>query len=364
MANNSPLVSIIIPAYNTAPYIHRAIGSSLRQTHKNIEIVIIDDGSTDDTLRVVQSFAETDSRIRVLSQKNAGVSAARNHGISEAKGEYLYFLDSDDWLEDDAIEFMLKAQSEHPDSIICANYNWNVMIEGSDLLLRDNPSERIPSRYMSLKDMAKTYSFMRFSGHIFNLALFHSAHSKLFRTPFSVRFPEDIKYSEDLVFFIKYIAEAGVKVYYVNKPVVNVLQRAGSARQTKYKPQLLDAQVTAYKTILEFADDEECRQFMLMGRNNFVERCLMIAVQGGTDREEIKRIKSVLKDSVWLTIKSREYPLGTRLRYLLAAFAPVTVYRAFLFAENLLRRISGKMPPEETAVVETIHDWQDFPKAT
>lgn len=82
MADNSPLVSIIIPAYNTAPYIHRAIGSSIRQTYKNIEILIVDDGSTDDTLKVAEYFAGTDSRIRVFTQKNGGVSTARNHAIS------------------------------------------------------------------------------------------------------------------------------------------------------------------------------------------------------------------------------------------------------------------------------------------
>ena len=74
MTNSLPLVSIIIPAYNTAPYIHRALESSLRQTYQNIEAIVVNDGSTDETLKVAQDYAARDERVRVFTQENAGVS--------------------------------------------------------------------------------------------------------------------------------------------------------------------------------------------------------------------------------------------------------------------------------------------------
>ena len=86
--NNNALISIIIPAYNTQEYIHRAIESSLRQSYKNIEIIIINDGSTDETLRTAQTYADKDNRIKIFHQENKGVSSARNHGIREARGKY------------------------------------------------------------------------------------------------------------------------------------------------------------------------------------------------------------------------------------------------------------------------------------
>ena len=99
MINDEPKISIIIPTYNQAEYLQEAIESVLNQTYKNIEIIIIDDGSTDNTLKVVNSF--NDNKIIFIQQRNKGASSARNTGIKEANGEYIAFLDSDDlWLKD------------------------------------------------------------------------------------------------------------------------------------------------------------------------------------------------------------------------------------------------------------------------
>ena len=128
LSYNNALVTIIIPAYNTEQYIHRAIESSIRQTYKNIEIIIVDDGSTDGTLSVAQNYETQDSRVKVLHQENEGVSSARNHGIREAGGEYIMFLDSDDWFEDYAVEILLEAQLKYPDILIAAD-NYSVDID-------------------------------------------------------------------------------------------------------------------------------------------------------------------------------------------------------------------------------------------
>ena len=151
-SHNTVLVSIIIPAYNTAQYIHRAIASSLRQTHADIEAIVIDDGSKADTLTVARSFAEKDSRVRVYHQENAGVSAARNFGIREAKGEYLMILDSDDWLEDCAVEMMLDAQARNPGKLVAVNY-WVVQLDAarSDIFLR-HKSYSVPSRTLTVAE--------------------------------------------------------------------------------------------------------------------------------------------------------------------------------------------------------------------
>ena len=121
LSSNTALVSIIIPAYNTGEYIYRAIESSMRQTYMNIEIIIIDDGSTDNTLEVAKSYEAKDERIKVFHQGNAGVSAAKNYGIREAKGEYIIFLDSDDWFEDNAVEVLLDYSNKYPDHLILGN---------------------------------------------------------------------------------------------------------------------------------------------------------------------------------------------------------------------------------------------------
>ena len=105
--NNSAdkiLVSVIIPVYNTADYIKQTVESICNQTLRNIEILLINDGSTDNSLDIMQEMSTIDSRIKVFSQHNQGPSVSRNVGINNAKGQYIYFMDSDDLLESNTLE--------------------------------------------------------------------------------------------------------------------------------------------------------------------------------------------------------------------------------------------------------------------
>src|SRR5690625_806428 len=90
--------SVIIPVYNTEKYIGEALRSIIHQDLEDIEIIVINDGSTDDSLKIIQTVAEKDARIRIFSQENKGLSESRNHGIETAGGEFIYFMDSDDIL--------------------------------------------------------------------------------------------------------------------------------------------------------------------------------------------------------------------------------------------------------------------------
>ena len=106
-----PKVSVIIPVYNTAEFVGECLDSLLNQTLTNIEIICVDDGSTDDSLFILRKYAEVDKRITVLTQQNKGAGVARNYGMSVAKGEYLSFLDSNDFFAHD----MLSATTDAAD---------------------------------------------------------------------------------------------------------------------------------------------------------------------------------------------------------------------------------------------------------
>lgn len=107
MGNKNPLVSIIVPVYNLAPYIEKCIQSIQEQTYKNLEIIVIDDGSTDDSSRICDKIAVNDKRIKVIHQNNLGVVMARKKGVELAKGKYISFVDGDDWIEPEMFKFML-----------------------------------------------------------------------------------------------------------------------------------------------------------------------------------------------------------------------------------------------------------------
>lgn len=114
------LVSVIIPVFNTEDYVDSCLESVVSQTYRNIEIIVVNDGSTDGSLKVLRKWESMDCRIRVIDKINQGVSAARNTAIDEANGIYIMFLDSDDWLRNDAIDCMLRViKEEDSDIVIC-----------------------------------------------------------------------------------------------------------------------------------------------------------------------------------------------------------------------------------------------------
>ncbi len=104
MNTSMPLVSIIVPIYNVEQYLAECLDSLVNQTLKDIEIICVNDGSPDNSADIVREYIQADSRIKLIEQENRGLSGARNTGLKVAKGEYVYFMDSDDWLESDAMD--------------------------------------------------------------------------------------------------------------------------------------------------------------------------------------------------------------------------------------------------------------------
>ncbi|MBO4675413.1 MAG: glycosyltransferase [Elusimicrobiaceae bacterium] len=108
----NPLISVIVPIYNVAPWLPRCLDSIVGQTYKNLEILLIDDGSTDNSLEICQQYAEKDPRIKVIHQENKGVSAARNAGLDVATGEFISFVDPDDWLEKNCYQQVMSLKTQ------------------------------------------------------------------------------------------------------------------------------------------------------------------------------------------------------------------------------------------------------------
>ena len=116
-------ISIIVPVYNTEKFVIRALKSISNQTYKNIEIIVVNDGSTDNSLEIVEKYANDDTRIKVYSKKNGGLSSARNFGISKANGKYIMFIDSDDFIDSIMVESMSEGiKSENADLIVSGLY--------------------------------------------------------------------------------------------------------------------------------------------------------------------------------------------------------------------------------------------------
>ena len=112
------LISVIIPVYNVEDYLHYAIESLGKQTYKNFEIILVNDGSTDDSGKLCDDYSEKYSNVRVFHKENGGLSDARNFGVQKAKGEFITFLDPDDYLEAYSLELLASVQKQHNCDIV------------------------------------------------------------------------------------------------------------------------------------------------------------------------------------------------------------------------------------------------------
>ncbi len=122
MTNKSPLVSIIIPVYNSVKYLQTCLESVLTQTYQNLEIILVDDGSTDGSTKLVDDYKKSNSKIKAIHQDNAGLSSARNSGLKIATGDYVTFIDSDDQVEPGMLEDMLNAISKTDATIAVCSF--------------------------------------------------------------------------------------------------------------------------------------------------------------------------------------------------------------------------------------------------
>ena len=117
------LVSVIIPVYNVYDYLDKCLNSIINQTYKSLEIIIVNDGSTDNSKDIIEKYSKIDKRITVINTKNNGLSVARNKGIDASHGDYLSFVDSDDYVDNDFIEYLVKLLEEYNSDIsVCSFY--------------------------------------------------------------------------------------------------------------------------------------------------------------------------------------------------------------------------------------------------
>ncbi|WP_396592298.1 glycosyltransferase family 2 protein [Lactobacillus delbrueckii subsp. bulgaricus] len=141
MNNKLPLVSVIVPVYKVEYHLNQCVKSIIDQTYRNLEIILIDDGSPDNCGQLIDDWAKKDKRIVALHQKNGGLSAARNTGLDNCHGEWLAFVDSDDYVAKDYIEKMLKAAMRDHTNLVISHYYEVDEISGEQINIKHNPAK-------------------------------------------------------------------------------------------------------------------------------------------------------------------------------------------------------------------------------
>lgn len=216
----NPQVSIIIPVYNTGDYLRACVDSITAQTYRNLEIIIVDDGSESFTAELCDELAANDSRIKVIHKKNEGVSIARNTGLDAASGEFLGFIDSDDTIEPQMFERMLEAIHQSGAQIAMCDA---VTVYSNRPDEPDTLPDYTESTLIDTKKLAPSV-LTNLAGSVCR-CIYRRTDALL---KFRVRFPEGIKFSEDRIFNIAAMGLAD-KIAYIKEPFYRRLIRPGSA---------------------------------------------------------------------------------------------------------------------------------------
>lgn len=216
-----PLLSVIMPVYNTAPNIEACIDSILQQSFMNYELLLIDDGSLDNSGKICDEYAQKDARIHVFHQTNKGVSSARNMGLEHAQGEWIYFPDSDDIIMDDAFDTMVSMVSNGVDYVICGYEVYDE--DGNCTYAIADRQQRTKTQHEALMEMFAPTDY-RYQGYLWNKLFKHSIIQKN-----NLRFVKGIKFNEDRLFDVEYLCCINGNVVYTTIPIYKYFERSTSA---------------------------------------------------------------------------------------------------------------------------------------
>jgi|GEM_PF-3000956 len=202
-------VSIVIPVWNVAPFLTRCVQSVCQQTYQNLEIILIDDGSTDGSNIICDTLAQGDNRICVVHQPNRGVSAARNTGLDIATGEYIQFLDGDDILELNAIEILLQTiVKDHAEIVICGHRRINYNANGA--IINDLPQKSGSAGCFDRKSFLKRFSQCDYLVYIGWEYCWDKMFSRPFLKHYQLKFPVGTTLCEDRFFNLKCLAASTI----------------------------------------------------------------------------------------------------------------------------------------------------------
>ena len=321
-----PKISIIIPAYNVEKYLSQCLDSILAQTFKDFECICVNDGSTDNTLTILREYANKDNRIKIINQKNSGSSVSRNNGIKQALGQYISFIDADDWVTENYLEILYSKIIETDADIVRASYKFyhqkDNVYESARIRriheIKDNTDiERLYKGYAGAFVWAKLYkiSLMRDNNIYF----------------YEGKTAEDCPFSSLVYLYAKKICFITDELYFYRRQVEGITANE--------QAQIVDA----FDNFLELSRDLINRKFITKEIMNFLTDTFIYKIGKISDSVSIDNKKRMLKQSTdnlkYLQIVSNNCNFFYKFKikfslYLLNTFG-VKSFKLFRILKNL-----------------------------
>jgi glycosyltransferase involved in cell wall biosynthesis len=326
-----PKISVVIPVYNVEKYLHRCVDSVLKQTFRDFEIILVNDGSQDQSGAICDEYVEKDNRIKVIHKKNARVSAARNDGIKMAKGKYISFVDSDDWIEPDMFRDMIQKAEEFRLDFAMCDY------KKKSLNNEDKRTQPIRSGYYSKEDIKNElypclimFDYIEFSPTISNWVCLINL--ELLKRN-NIFYDEDIHYCEDSLFGSKILYHASNFYYLKGHHYYNYFYNPTSTTNT-YNGKKWDSYleinerlITYFGKTVEYNFSRQFKINMLYFTLNALGQIKYSNNDGGEQIATIKRIMHHPKVSdIFTDFKLPNVSWKTKISILLIKFKMVRLY--------------------------------------
>ncbi|MBE6985054.1 MAG: glycosyltransferase [Ruminococcaceae bacterium] len=312
------MISIIVPVYKAEKFIERCVNSILNQTYRDLELILVDDGSPDQCPQLCDRFAEADKRVRVIHKKNGGVSTARNAGLEVVRGEYIAFVDSDDFLEPQMYEKMMEKAIAHDcDVVMCdcvKDFKDHSTVYSHDIRGGFyNLDQLKQEHYPHLLIMEN----VEYPATISNWTLLWK--STLNTT--DMRYQSGVRFSEDLLFGAKLLRKAKSFYYMKGEALYHYVMNDASASHTYVPDKWNDYQLLHSRIVAEFGADKE------FDFSKQIDLCLLfflyntLGETNGADisqKEKKTKMREILRDesvrAMFRRVKVLKLPIATKLK--------------------------------------------------
>lgn len=292
-------ISVIVPVYNVEKYVGKCLDSIINQSYHDLEIIIVDDGSTDESPKICNEFAITDQRIKLIHQNNRGVSIARNTGLKQASGEYVAFVDSDDWLEPSMYENMVLQirKMQDLDVVMCDS----VLISP---LLKVKATEFIrKGHYSNSQIVAELYPVLIVTENFEKIPIVSACTSLIKRNlliKHNIRFEGDLKYGEDYLFMAQVII-CSVSYYYLKDHFYYNYRQYNESRSKKLQADWWSNLLTLNKKLKELLADSSEFDFARQLKLQLIHSALFLsnAIINNGDiqiRQKVKMLRRLFNE--------------------------------------------------------------------
>lgn len=324
-SKNKPLITIVVPIYKVEAYLDKCINSIIQQTYQQLEIILVDDGSPDNCGKICDDYAKKDNRIKVIHKENGGLSDARNAGIDIAKGQYITFIDSDDYVELDYVEQLYGALTEEAQMVIGG---YRVIYENGTILNQFNHLKTTLTKEETLKRMLYDDGIsVSACGKLYSLNLFKA-----------VRYPKR-RLFEDAATTYRLI-DLCTKISINSVPLYNYMMRNDSISQRTFNTKKMDL-IDSTKEMCDYIKSkypnltDACQRRMMYA---YLSTLSQLAMSSQAFPKEEKQLVTYVKEHGVDQLKDGKTPLRDKI----AIISLEINFKFYKWAWNLYRKLTGR----------------------